>query len=244
MSQNEIETHDSRDNIDHTPEIDSLYESQLGRHADGEGLAFFLNALKNGTMDLAAITAALQNSEEGRHHSTATTGTTTGGTTLVTSDADRTTEIDHLYQSNLGRHGDGEGLAYFLNALKSGTMDLTAITAALQNSEEGRHYSATTTGTSTGTGTLVTSDADRTTEIDHLYQTNLGRHGDSEGLAYFLNALKSGAMDLTAITATMQNSVEGKHHLETHGTTTQYADVDASHVALVGSATVATESLF
>lgn len=245
MSQNEFETHNSHDNIDHTPEIDSLYESQLGRHADGQGLAYFLNALKNGTMDLAAVSAALQNSEEGRHHSAATTGTGTGTTTTVATDADRTTEIDHLYQSNLGRHGDSDGLAYFLNALKTGTMDLAAVTAAMQNSTEGKHHSALTTGAATGTATLPTSDADKTTEIDHLYQTNLGRHGDSDGLAYFLNALKTGTMDLAAVTAAMQNSVEGKHHVETHGSTTtsQYAMADASHITLVGTATVVTDTV-
>ncbi len=135
-------------------------------------------------------------------------------------------QIDQQYQTVLGRHADPAGLEYFLKALQAGSMDIKALTEALKNSVEGRQHGQPGKGGpaeqdqsagnhsgdhSPAPDSSNASDPDAAA-VDQQYQSVLGRHADSEGLGYFLKALKAGAMDIKALTEALKNSVEGQQH--------------------------------
>ncbi len=219
--------------------IDQLYQSILGRHADGDGLNYFLGKLSNGSLTLASLTDALKNSAEGQQHARAPgSGSSTVGTgTSATTE----TAIDQLYQSILGRHADNEGLSYFLGKLGNGSLNLTSLSDALKNSTEGQQHAkalsqlpAATTKPDTAGSSAPASAAEKS--IDQLYLSLLGRHVDADALKYLLAKLSAGTLDTAGLVNSLKNSSEGLHYAQTHTTTTIHATVQNDQVDLVGIA--------
>lgn len=101
---------------------------------------------------------------------------------------DPTTGLQNIYQTELGRAADPEGLAYYTNLLNSG-MSLADIQNEINASAEGTQF-------------------DNTAKLQNVYQNELGRVADPEGLAYYTNLLKSGS-SLEDIQKEINASTEG-----------------------------------
>jgi hypothetical protein len=88
-----------------------------------------------------------------------------------------------LYQAAFDRAPDAEGLAYWIDYLDDGTIDMDRIADLFEASAEFiRLY---------GTADSVSGAA----FIELLYQNALGRGADADGFAFWLSTLDSGAID-------------------------------------------------
>ncbi len=112
-------------------------------------------------------------------------------------------EIEHEYQSVLGRSVDSEGLSYFNQLLQGGTLSLSGLHDALLNSPEGLEHRGVRAQGAT---------YEHHAEIEHEYQSVLGRSVDSEGLSYFNQLLQGGTLSLSGLHDALVNSPEGLAH--------------------------------
>lgn len=81
-------------------------------------------------------------------------------------------QIGNYYQQFLGREADQGGLNSWMDAYNQGT-SLEDIQSGIQNSQEGQNY---------GIGN----------QINRLYNENLGRNADTEGLNFWRNQMQNG----------------------------------------------------
>jgi hypothetical protein len=185
-------------------QIESLYQSELGRASDPGGLAYWTNALNSGA-SLSDIQNSFRGSQEYQARSAApqpaapqpTSGLSTLSTAQPTATAQPTSsndQISNFYQTYLGRAPEQEGLSHWSSALSSGAMTADQIANAIRSSEEGRAFS--------------TANAPKT--IENLYQTYLGRAPEQEGLAHWSGALTGGQMTQQQIADAIRLSDEGR----------------------------------
>ena len=199
-------------------DLASVYQNTLGREPDAEGLAFFQQSLGAGE-SIDSIRGLIQGSQEGQAYVKTQAATTPQVTTP-------TVDLNSIYQDTLGRTPDSEGLAFFQQQLDSG-QSFESIRGLIQGSQEGQAYIAAQAGATeqdTTTQTTDTTDTAQTTETDNqaaneakleeLYQLTLGRQADADGLAFFLEELKSG-QTAESIAGKLQSSQEGQAYLKT-----------------------------
>lgn len=131
--------------LDDTGFVERAYQEVLGRHADPEGLAAYLEKLSSG-VSRAQIVAELRNSEEGRRRAAqlghpvmaATAGhgrpADPGLMQLLSSQSDARF-IEAAYQAVLGRGADSTGRAAYLQALQAGSSRMDVLEALLLSPE-------------------------------------------------------------------------------------------------------------
>ena len=108
--------------VDNRGRLKEIYETELGREADKEGLDYWANQLETGNQTIDQIKKNIQDSDEGR-----------------------TRFIKNTYMDLLGREGDAEGMAYWDNDLKSGK-SRDQIQESIFSSDESRKYRANDKG--------------------------------------------------------------------------------------------------
>lgn len=120
---------------------------------------------------------------------TTTTNTTTPGSTEANSP---NAQVTRLYDAALDRAPDDAGLAFWTNALQSGTsLDAIADVFVASPEFQGRYGNL-------GAGEFV----------DRLYLNVLDREADAPGRAFWTNALQSGALDRGGVTLAFSESPE------------------------------------
>ena len=87
--------------------VQQLYVGYLGRAADSAGLAFWADAIANGTATIASVATGFTLSNE---YKAAYAG------------LDSAALVDQVYTNVLGRAADAEGKAYWVDALAKGTV--------------------------------------------------------------------------------------------------------------------------
>ena len=108
--------------VDNRGRLKEIYQTELGREADKEGLDYWANQLETGNQTIDQIKKNIQDSDEGR-----------------------TRFIKNTYMDLLGREGDAEGMAYWDNELKSGK-SRDQIQESIFSSDEARKYRANDKG--------------------------------------------------------------------------------------------------
>jgi len=101
--------------VDNRGRLKEIYQTELGREADKEGLDYWANQLETGNQTIDQVKKNIQDSDEGR-----------------------TRFIKSRYMGMLGREGDKEGMEYWDNQLKSG-MSRDDITRSFEQSDEARN---------------------------------------------------------------------------------------------------------
>lgn len=101
--------------VDNRGRLKEIYQTELGREADKEGLDYWANQLETGNQTIDQVKKNIQDSDEGRTHF-----------------------IKSRYMGMLGREGDKEGMEYWDNQLKSG-MSRDDITRSFEQSDEARN---------------------------------------------------------------------------------------------------------
>ncbi|WP_099865742.1 DUF4214 domain-containing protein [Pararhizobium haloflavum] len=127
--------------------IQGIYIAVLGRPADPAGLVYWTEAT-NGGQDLSVMLAALSNTAEYQARFAEMTNTE-----IITS----------VYQSLFNRGPDDAGLAYFLDALEDGTLNLASIAVGILDGAQGAD--ATTAANKEAAATAFTMALDSNAEI-------------------------------------------------------------------------------
>jgi len=112
--------------------------------------------------------------------------------------------IEEIYQAQLGREADAEGLAYYADQLINQGQSLESIDAAINASDEGVAFDAQT---DQGFGDRAASQTE--SGIEQLYQEELGRAADTGGLAFYADQINSGEGTLDSVRAQLNASQEG-----------------------------------
>ena len=108
--------------VDNRGRLKEIYQTELGREADKEGLDYWANQLETGNQTIDQFKKNIRDSDEGR-----------------------TRFIKNTYMDLLGREGDAEGMAYWDNELKSGK-SRDQIQESIISSDEARKYRANDKG--------------------------------------------------------------------------------------------------
>ncbi|TFH86525.1 DUF4214 domain-containing protein [Billgrantia azerbaijanica] len=189
--------------------VEALYRNVLDRSADPEGLAYWLDELASGRLDLAGMALSFTNSAE---YAAASDSLVQGAKLLLWGpnlealdvaslgfDTQAFAEEQHqaetlvrLYSGILGREPDVEGFEYWLEQAAE-EVPLPALAGGFLASDE---FLASQPG--------VTDEQ----VVDHLYRQVLGRTADEAGRAYWLAELESGAFGLGDLALSFANSAE------------------------------------
>lgn len=170
------------------------YDTVLGREPDPVGLDFYVDRMEDSGMSLIEVANDLAGSQEFQ--------AATGG--LSNSDF-----VDYVYNHALDRAPDAAGKAYYTQALDDG-MSRGAFVVDLSESAEHRAL----TSAQVAEGFFNTDDTYQSIAL--LYDGFADRLPDIDGLTYYAERVKSGAMTLTDVTndfatsAEFRNSIAGK----------------------------------
>lgn len=99
--------------MDYNQYVTNLYQQELGRAPDPEGLAGWVNALSSGALNPAQVAEGFARSSEGINY-----------------------DINNAYQSELGRAPDPGGYAGWSQALSSGALDQQGLLNQIRQSNE------------------------------------------------------------------------------------------------------------
>lgn len=131
---NETHNNSLHSELDDDNYLEEAYMSTLGRSADAEGKAYWLNELQTGHVDRNWLLNAFSDSAEGQEHALQTTG---GSTTLSNANY-----LEETYHSVLGRSPDDAGKSFWLNELETGHIDRASLRESFSESEEGHAHLA------------------------------------------------------------------------------------------------------
>jgi Domain of unknown function (DUF4214) len=175
------------DLADPAAQVVRLYEAALDRVPDQGGFNYWVDLLQSG-YPLSFLADAFLGSPEFRDRF---------GDDTTSNEA----FVDRLYNNILGRAGEAEGRAYWMDALESGIGRSEVLTAFSESPEN-------KTGTAAFIRTGVWDRDETAAEVARLYDTVLGRKPDLPGLAYWKNAIEGGALDLAQVTDSFTASNE------------------------------------
>ncbi|MBD0272269.1 MAG: DUF4214 domain-containing protein, partial [Acetobacteraceae bacterium] len=167
--------------------VQRLYLAALGRPADPTGLGAWSAALESGATSTRAVAADFTGSAEFAQRYGA--GDSAGFVTL-------------LYQNALGRAPDAAGLAGWTGALNSGALARPDVVLGFAESAEFK--AATAPALANG---LWAPDPDAVA-VARVYLAALDRPPDAAGLAFWANALDSGAATPQQLGAALVGSAE------------------------------------
>lgn len=176
--------------FDDTNFVQQLYANTLHREADAEGLAYWTNLLAEGA---ARVDVADNFVFSDEHVSNIQPALSAGILVpdLVAADVAR------VYYTMLGRAPDADGLGYWRDQIDQGGT-LSGVTAAFLGTPENQSKY----------GSIANSDY-----VDALYVNAVGRHADSEGLAYWTDLLNKGASRADLGTLLAQSAEAKSVHL-------------------------------
>ncbi len=200
---NETHNNSLHSELDDDNYLEEAYMSALGRSADAEGKAYWLNELQTGHVDRNTLSTLLSNSEEGHAHAAAVAGSPATGSTLATLNNGDYLEL--AYKTVLGRSSDDAGKSFWLNELETGHVDRNSLLNAFSDSAEGQEHTLQTTGDST---TLSNANY-----VEEAYHSVLGRSSDDAGKSFWLNELETGHIDRASLLEGFSESEEGHAHL-------------------------------
>ncbi len=170
--------------------VDSLYQSMLGRPGEAGGVEYWAQALAGG-MSRGEVASAFADSPEAIQH---WSDLTAGGIFAYDPNA---AIVRADYQMAFGRDADTGGLTFWTNLLNSG-----ATTAQLAQDFTMSSEFQTLHGEQTDTQ-----------YVQSLYQTDLGRQPEPQGLQYWVGELQSGTMTRADVLTAFAGSPEGLQHL-------------------------------
>ncbi len=101
---------------DNIAALKNIYQTELGREADTEGLNYWASQLDQGSQTIDQVKKNIQDSEEGRNYF-----------------------VKRTYKDILGRDADKEGYNYWLGELNAGK-SRDSIIDNIYNSDEGRKF--------------------------------------------------------------------------------------------------------
>ena len=155
-----------------------LYKTFFGRDPETEGKAFWLEQLKNGTMDRTAVANGFIFSQEWAD-TCAEYGIRSGGEikpTGVIAPTELTYAfVERMYTTAMGRTYDEEGRQYWASALANFEITGEQVGASFFLSQEMEDYKL--------------SDKDF---LNRLYATFMNREADEDGSTYWLGLMASG----------------------------------------------------
>lgn len=187
--------------------VEYAYRTALGRSADAQGLASWLQELQSGHLNRAGLLRALEASAEGQEHAR-----TVGSSTGSTSSGDDSF-VEYAYQAVLGRSADAPGRAHWLQELQAGHVDRTTLLNALASSVEGLHHAQEITHSAHEIHDLHDSnELNDDSYVDYAYQTMLGRAADAAGQAHWVQELESHHIDRNGLLNALASSEEGHTH--------------------------------
>lgn len=150
--------------------VDYVYEHALGRAPDEGGRAFYTNLLDSGASRSDLL---ISFSESGEHR--AMTSDIVEKGFFNTDDSYQAVTL--LYDSFAGRIPDGEGLSFYADKLKAGSLTIGQIANDFAGSAE---FQQATKGMNNGE------------LVDYMYENTLDRKPDDAGRAYYVDALDNG----------------------------------------------------
>lgn len=165
--------------------LQHLYEALLGRAADAAGQSFYGGLLAGGA-GRADVLAAIADSAEAQSH---WQELTSAGIFVPDAEAGL---IRAAYAAAFGREADAGGLAFFGKALAAGG-SLVDFAETLVNSAEFRAAHA---------------GENAADFVRGLYAEGLGRDGDAQEVAWYVEQLESGAMDQAEAVLAFATSTE------------------------------------
>lgn len=177
------------DQLGSTAFVQQLYQSMLGRGADGGGLAHYEQLLASGTSRAdVALDLALSSEHLGRMAGAFAAG-------IFVPD-ENTADAARLYYGVLGRAPDAAGLASHAKDLAAGQSIRDGAAGFLNSSEFKTKYGA----------------LDAAHFVETLYQNALGRPSDTAGLQHYLDDLQHGS-SRADVASGIAESGEAHNHL-------------------------------
>ena len=181
-----------------------LYEAALDRLPDQGGVNFWIASAQGG-QPLSALAGGFAGSKEftARFGDAAT---------------DNGAYVDRLYLNVLGRGGEAEGRAFWIDSLEHRGAGRADVLVAFSESPENK----------AGTAALVQGGiwdrSEAAAEVARLYDTVLGRLPEETGLMFWKEALEAGRATLDEVADDFATSREFR---DTYGATTNRQFVDA-----------------
>ena len=175
------------DAADTAAQVARLYEAALDRLPDQGGFNFWVDGL-DAAYPLSLIADGFLDSAEFRDRFG---DETTGDGAFV----------DRLYLNILGRAGEAEGRAFWIDTLEKG-VGRADVLAAFSESAENK------AGTASFIQTGIWDRNETAAEVARLYDTVFGRKPDAPGLAFWKDALEAGSIDLAQAADEFTGSAE------------------------------------
>lgn len=155
-----------------------LYKTFFGRDPEEEGMNFWLNQLKTGTMDRITVANGFIYSQEWAD-TCASYGIRSGGDIKPSGDIEPTALtyafVERMYTTAMGRTYDEEGRQYWASELANFNITGEQVGASFFLSDEMTGYKL-----------------DDKEFLNRLYKTFMDRDADEDGAAYWLEVLASG----------------------------------------------------
>jgi hypothetical protein len=167
--------------------VHRLYLAALGRAADPTSLGALSAALESGVTSTRAAAATLVGSAEFAQRYGA---------------PDNAGFVTVLYENALGRAPDAAGLNTWVGGLDSGALTRPAVVLGLSESAESKARTAPALADG-----LWAPDPEAVA-VERIYLTALDRPPDAGGLAFWTNALDSGAVTVRQLEAALVGSAE------------------------------------
>lgn len=171
--------------------VTQLFSATLHRAPDNDGLTYWTNQLNAGEsradvgVGFAFSTEHLANIQPALDQGL-----------FVTDQA--AAEAARVYYTVLGRAPEADGLKFWTNTIKGGT-SIDTETASFLSAPE----------VQTATASLTTAQY-----VDRVYVNSLGRHAETDGLNYWVDAIDNHGAGRVAVTTTIGQSTEAQAHLE------------------------------
>ncbi len=169
--------------------IQGVYLALFGRPADPAGLAFF-NGVTNNGANLAAISALSSQKEY----------------TDRFAGFNNNTIVNSIYQSLFNRDAEPAGLAFFVDALNKGTLNINNIAIAILDGAQGNDK--TVLDAKLASANLFTAAIDTPTEVG-AYQGNAAAALGRAFLADVTTTAKTAAQADTAVAGVVSNGASG-----------------------------------
>ena len=173
---------------DPAAKVARLYEAALDRLPDQGGLNFWTKAVQNGEPLTGLANGFLASPEFQARF---------GGAAL-----DNGAFVDRLYLNVLGRAGEAEGRAFWVNSLNSGAASKAEVLVAFSESAENQ------AGTAALLQNGIWDRSESAAEVARMYDTVFGRRPDAEGLTFWKNALDGGTASRDAMADAFAGSAE------------------------------------
>ncbi len=183
--------------------VTALYKTFMDRNPDAGGMNYWLNNLKNGSMDRMAVFNGFVESQEWANVCNVygiDSGSDVQPTNRIVADTDVISFAERLYTTCLGRSAEAGGLAYWSDAIAN--REKTGTQAAMEFffSKE-----------------FLNKNLSDEIYVQRLYATFMNRAPEAGGYQYWLGQLKSGSMSRKDVLLGFSTSKEFKQICDAAG---------------------------